>query len=90
MVSQYKRAGTYKALNKLIQGSAADQTKQAMVDLYEEDGIIPHIQVHDELNISVENETQAKDIATKMETCVKLHIPSKVDYALADNWGDAK
>jgi len=87
---QYKRAGTYKALNKLIQGSAADQTKQAMVDLYEQDGIIPHIQVHDELNISVDNEKQAKEIARKMETCVELKIPSKVDYALADNWGDAK
>ena len=61
-----------------------------MVDLYEQDGIVPHIQVHDELNISVDNEEQAKDIATKMETCVELNIPSKVDYALADNWGDAK
>ena len=48
-----KRAFTYKALNKLIQGSAADMTKKAMVDLYKE-GIIPHIQVHDELDISVE------------------------------------
>ena len=35
-----KRSGTYKALNRLIQGSAADQTKKAMVDLYKE-GIIP-------------------------------------------------
>ena len=47
-----KRAYTYKALNKLIQGSAADMTKKAMLDLYKE-GIIPHIQVHDELDISV-------------------------------------
>ena len=43
-----------------------------------------------ELNISVDNEKQAKEIARKMETCVQLKIPSKVDYALADNWGDAK
>ena len=28
-----KRYGTYKALNRLIQGSAADQTKKAMVDV---------------------------------------------------------
>ena len=47
-----KRAFTYKALNKLIQGSAADMTKQAMLDLYRE-GIVPHIQIHDELDISV-------------------------------------
>jgi len=86
----YKRANTYKALNKLIQGSAADQTKKAMVDLYEEDGIIPHIQVHDELNISVENKEQALNIKTKMEKCVDLNVPSKVKYALANSWGEAK
>ena len=44
---QVKRAGTYKALNRLIQGTAADQTKKAMVDVYENLGIIPLIQVHD-------------------------------------------
>ena len=87
---QYKRANTYKALNKLIQGSAADQTKKAMVDLYEEDGIIPHIQVHDELNISVENKGQALNIKKKMENCVEMNLPSQVDYALANSWGEAK
>ena len=56
-----KRAFTYKALNKLIQGSAADMTKKAMLDLYNE-GIIPHIQIHDELDISVESEEQVKKI----------------------------
>ena len=86
----YKKAYTYRALNKLVQGSAADQTKQAMVDLYEQDGIIPHIQVHDELNISVADEQQAKKIAKKMEQCMMLKVPSKVDYDLADNWGSAK
>jgi len=90
----FKKAYTYKALNKLIQGSAADQTKQAMVDLYEQDGIIPHIQVHDELNISIESEEQATMIAQKMEDCMPgdapLHVPSKVEYILAKNWGDAK
>ena len=29
-----RRAFTYKALNRLIQGSAADQTKQAMINCY--------------------------------------------------------
>ena len=42
-----------KLLNKLIQGSAADMTKKAMLELYKE-GIIPHIQIHDELDISIE------------------------------------
>ena len=47
-----KRAYTYKALNKLIQGSAADMTKKSMLDLYKE-GIVAHIQIHDELDVSV-------------------------------------
>ena len=86
----YKKAYAYKALNKLIQGSAADQTKKAMVDLYEQDGIIPHIQVHDELNISVENKEQALNIKTKMENAVELLVPSVVDYKLTKNWGESK
>ena len=82
-----KRAFTYKALNKLIQGSAADMTKKAMVDLYKE-GIIPHIQVHDELDISVNNnEDKIKQI---MESAVDLEVPNKVDYEEGDNWGSIK
>jgi len=82
-----KRAYTYKALNKLIQGSAADMTKKAMVDLYKE-GIVPHIQVHDELDISVNgNADKIKDI---MESAVELEIPNKVDYESGPNWGSIK
>ena len=73
-----KRAFTYKALNKLIQGSAADQTKMAMVALYEE-GITPLIQVHDELDISVNSEEQGKKIQEIMENCVDMKVPSVVD-----------
>jgi DNA polymerase I-like protein with 3'-5' exonuclease and polymerase domains len=82
-----RRAMTYKALNKLIQGSAADMTKKAMVDLYNE-GIVPHIQIHDELDISVESETQAKKIIEIMENAVTLAVPNKVDYESGDSWGD--
>ena len=85
-----RRAFTYKALNKLIQGSAADQTKKAMVDIYEQLGIIPLIQVHDELNCSVKSDKEAKDIKHIMENCIKLEVPSNVDYKIKDNWGDAK
>ena len=84
-----KRAFTYKALNKLIQGSAADMTKKAMIDLYKE-GIIPHIQVHDELDISVESPEQAQKIIEIMENAVKLEVPNKVDYESGDNWGSIK
>jgi len=82
-----RRAYTYKALNKLIQGSAADMTKKSMLELHKE-GIIPHIQVHDELDISVENDKQAKRIIEIMESAVDLEIPNKVDYESGKNWGD--
>ena len=82
-----KRAYTYKALNKLIQGSAADMTKKAMLELYKE-GIIPHIQIHDELDISVQDEAHAKKIIEIMEHAVTLEVPNKVDYEYGDNWGE--
>jgi DNA polymerase I-like protein with 3'-5' exonuclease and polymerase domains len=82
-----RRAMTYKALNKLIQGSAADMTKKAMLDLYKE-GIIPHIQIHDELDISVVDDNQAKKIVEIMENAVTLAIPNKVDYESGETWGD--
>ena len=82
-----KRAYTYKALNRLIQGSAADMTKKAMIDLHKE-GIIPHIQVHDELDISVNN--NADRIKEIMEDAVSLEVPNKVDYESGPNWGIIK
>jgi DNA polymerase I-like protein with 3'-5' exonuclease and polymerase domains len=82
-----RRAMTYKALNKLIQGSAADMTKKAMLDLYNE-GIIPHIQIHDELDISVVDDNHAKKIIEIMENAVTLAIPNKVDYESGETWGD--
>ena len=81
-----KRAYAYKALNKLIQGSAADMTKKAMLDLYKE-GIIPHIQIHDELDLSVETDKQAKRVIEIMENAVTLEVPNKVDYESGKNWG---
>jgi DNA polymerase I-like protein with 3'-5' exonuclease and polymerase domains len=82
-----RRAFTYKALNKLIQGSAADMTKKAMVELHKE-GITPHIQVHDELDISVNgNADKIKEI---MESAVDLEVPNKVDYESGPNWGQIK
>ena len=84
-----KRAYTYKALNRLIQGSAADMTKKAMIDLHKE-GITPHIQVHDELDISVESVEHADKIKQIMEGAVTLEVPNKVDYESGTNWGNIK
>ena len=87
--SGIRRAYTYKALNKLIQGSAADMTKKSMLELYKE-GIVAHIQVHDELDISIESDIKAKRIKQIMESAVELEIPNKVDYEYGENWGDVK
>ena len=84
-----RRAFTYKALNKLIQGSAADMTKRAMVDLYKE-GHLAHIQIHDELDFSIESDAQADKIKQIMEQAVELKVPNKVDYESGPNWGEIK
>jgi DNA polymerase I-like protein with 3'-5' exonuclease and polymerase domains len=83
-----KRAWTYKALNRLIQGSAADQTKKAMIELDKEE-YLAHIQVHDELDFSVASDKDKNRIKNIMENCVELAVPSKVDVECGKNWGDA-
>jgi len=85
----YRPAFTYKALNRLIQGSAADMTKKAMVELYKK-GIVPHIQIHDELCISVDNEEKATIIKETMKKAAILLIPNKVNYKKGTNWGTIK
>ena len=84
-----RRAFTYKALNRLIQGSAADMTKKAMIDLHKE-GITAHIQIHDELDFSVMNDLEAAKIKDIMENAVDLEVPNKVDYESGPNWGSIK
>jgi DNA polymerase I-like protein with 3'-5' exonuclease and polymerase domains len=60
-----------------------------MVALYE-NGIIPHIQIHDEVDISVDSEKKAEEIIKIMESAVELQVPNKVDYDSGDNWGEIK
>lgn len=83
-----RRAFTYKALNKLIQGSSADQTKKAMVDCHAE-GLTPMLTVHDELCFSISSQEQSDKIVEIMSTCVPdLKVPFEVDAELGDNWGE--
>jgi DNA polymerase I-like protein with 3'-5' exonuclease and polymerase domains len=84
-----KRAKTYKALNRLIQGSSADQTKQAMIECAEA-GYLPLLQVHDELCFNVEDEKQITDIKNIMENCVEFKVPFQVQAKLGKSWGEAK
>ena len=76
-----RRAFTYKALNRLIQASAADMTKQAMVDLYEA-GERPLLQVHDE--------DHARRIREVMENAIELRVPNKCDIDMGPSWGETK
>jgi DNA polymerase I-like protein with 3'-5' exonuclease and polymerase domains len=87
--TRLRRAYTYKALNRLIQASAADMTKQAMVNIYET-GKTPLIQIHDEIAISVKNIDEAKKYSTIMETAVPLIIPNKCDIEIGNSWGEAE
>ena len=85
----YTRAFTYKALNRLIQGSAADMTKKAMVLLYEK-GIVPHIQIHDELCVSIKDQETRTMVQNIMEQAIELEINNKVDCESGPNWGNIK
>ena len=84
-----KRAMTYKGLNRLIQGSAADQTKAAMVAL-DKAGFRVLLQVHDEIVVSVKTREEAEEAGRIMATAVELSVPSVVDVETGSSWGTAK
>ncbi len=83
-----RRAFTYKALNRLIQGSAADQAKQAMIDCYNA-GFMPMLQIHDELCFSIYGDDDIIKIKKEMENSIEnLRVPFKVDVAKGASWGE--
>ena len=84
-----KRAMTYKGLNRLIQGSAADQTKKAMLALHQA-GFRLLLQVHDEVVISVDKKEDAIEASKIMAEAVQLEVPSRCDVEVGANWGEAK
>jgi len=84
-----KRAFTYKGLNRLIQGSAADQTKAGMIALHKA-GFKILLQVHDEIAVSVYSREEAMQAAEVMRDAVKLEVPSKVDVECGPSWGEAQ
>ena len=57
-----------------------------MVDLYEK-GIIPHIQIHDELCISIKDQETRITVQETMEQAIPLEVKNKVDYESGPNWG---
>ena len=87
--TRLKRAYTYKSLNRLIQASAADMTKKAMVNLYKL-GHLPMLQIHDELAMSVGSLEEAEEIARVMEAAIPLEVPNVCDVEIGKSWGEAK
>lgn len=90
-----KREFAYKSLNSVIQGSAGDIMKKAMVDAYEEgifEHITPLITVHDELDVSAskENEKYVHRLVEIMENCVALKVPLVVELEQGEDWGSVK
>jgi DNA polymerase I-like protein with 3'-5' exonuclease and polymerase domains len=79
---------THKALNRLIQGTSADQTKKALVAL-EEAGYFVQLQVHDEIASSVKTKEEAEEIAEIMRTVMQAEVPFRVDIEIGTSWGES-
>lgn len=77
-----------KALNRLIQGTSADMTKRALLEMHKA-GILPHGTVHDEIDISTSDIRVVKQAQEIMTTCFPLTIPIAVDIGAGRNWGEA-
>ena len=76
-------------MNRLIQGSSADQTKQAMLDCVEA-GHLPILQIHDGLCFNIKDKKQAEEIKKIMENAIEFKVPSITEYGLGRSWGGAK
>jgi DNA polymerase-1 len=92
--AQIKRAMTYKALNRKLQGSAADYMKKALVDaipIFEKIGY-PHMLVHDELDISIhpDYEKEITELKKILENAVQLKVPMVVGSEIGPDWGHVK
>lgn len=91
-----RRAFTHKALNSLLQGSAADLMKKAMVEMYEGgifDVLVPHLTIHDEMNSSVPQTKEGKEafaeLVNVMENSMQLQVPVIADAKTGANWSEA-
>lgn len=84
-----ERAFAHKAFNRLVQGSAARQTKKAMLECYRR-GHLPLLQMHDELDFSFGTEREGVECADVMRHIIPLRVPVKVDAEYGTHWGNAK
>ena len=89
-----QRSKSFTALNAILQGSAAEAIKKAMVDTYRAgiyNVLIPHLTVHDELDVSVpktkEGREAVKEMVYMMENAIKFRVPLLVEPEYGPNWG---
>lgn len=82
-----ERSDAHKALNAICQGSAADQTKTAIV-LLDREGLTPQIQVYDELGQTIWDDRDAYRIKEIMEHAIEFEVPHLADPELGLNWGE--
>ena len=100
---QRKALAERMAINSVVQGSAADLIKLAMIDLHGRirdakpdeplEGTKMILQIHDELVFETpyEHAKRARDlIVERMEAAMDLKVPLKVDAHVSSNWYDGK
>lgn len=87
------RANTFSAMNHIVQGSSADQTKLAMLTCYENKIVLPYTQIHDALDCPIDKsriKQHVKEIHDAMVHAIDLAVPTVVDIELGETWGTVK
>ena len=86
------------AINSVVQGSAADLIKIAMINIHRrlaDEGRPARmlLQIHDELLFETPRDAAEQDgliIVEEMTGAMRLDVPLKVDVGIGPNWRDAK
>lgn len=87
------RANTFSAMNHIVQGSSADQTKLAMLTCYENKIVLPYTQIHDALDCPIDKsrvKQHVKEIHDAMVHAMDLAVPTVVDIELGETWGSVE
>lgn len=79
---------TYKAMNRAVQGAAAEETLESMI-LADAAGCYIQLQVHDELGMTVVDRAEAERYARMMEQAMPKSVPNRVDVEIGPSWGEA-
>lgn len=87
------RAKTFSAMNHIVQGSSADQTKLAMLTVYENKIVLPYTQIHDALDCPIDKsrvKQHVTEIRDAMVHAMDLVVPTVVDVEIGETWGSVE